>query len=389
MTSSVSRMLHWHAVYKISTVSSPTHELSSENDGYEMAQNKFSTNKRLSLLMSNMKPEDETALRSILLNKLNKFETLSTGSEVISVDSFLDQKPSQIYYNTIFHTLSNANDPIKSNANDFQVLLNCYFLVSFMVGTESGFELFQKDLDDYCNSLLLSLEKYMESIDVSEYLTLLDEWYDSKVCFIERCLQYFSKDLALLLCASFCSISVTIDPKISDCVKKDIQKFLECSSLSLLFDEMNNSKHLLSLNESQVLHVSLNSEDNSYSIVQGNITYTTPFAFNWIRSLEEMKFKNPIKMRQLIENYKVKIIQDINSFHRLINQAENDYYALYKAYIFIASSGNAYVIMKNARLQNCINNETNIKHLLNVLEQFIEKMGGFDAISSLKGEPLL
>ncbi|XP_047143372.1 protein Njmu-R1 isoform X2 [Hydra vulgaris] len=382
MASSVSRMLHWHAVYKISTVSSPTHELSSENDGYEMVQNKFSTNKRLSLLMSNMKPEDETSLRSILLNKLNKFETLSTGSEVISVDSFLNQKPSQIYYNTIFHTLSNAID--------FQVPLNCFFLVSFMVETESGFELFQKDLDDYCNSLLLSLEKYMESIDVSEYLTLLDEWYDSKVCFIERCLQYFSKDLALLLCASFCSISVTIDPKIPDCVKKDIQRFLECSSLSLLFDEINNSKYLLSLNESQVLHVSLNSEENSYSIVQGNITsYTTPFAFNCIRSLEEMKFNNPIKMRQLIENYKVKIIQDINSFHRLIKQAENDYYALYKAYIFIASSGNAYVIIKNARLQNCINNETNIKHLLNVLEQFIEKMGGFDAISSLKGEPLL
>ena len=70
--------------------------------------------------MSNLKPENEISLRSTLLAKLNKIETLSAGSEVILVDSLFDDIPAQVYYNTVCQTPRFILSFISKNFKNFR-----------------------------------------------------------------------------------------------------------------------------------------------------------------------------------------------------------------------------------------------------------------------------
>ncbi|XP_057311746.1 protein Njmu-R1-like [Hydractinia symbiolongicarpus] len=375
------KMLHWHTVYKVSSISSPMEDYSmeiSEEKTYPIVN----AAKRLSLLSSNMQAEEETMLRSFLASKLNKNEEISYESVVLSIEPnyFVQDVPTQIYYKAITRESGGAaNTGMDAEKTDV-------FIVCFVASALSGLEMFQADLDNYCNSLMPYLEKYMESVDISEYLKLLESWYETNICFVERCLTYFSDDLSTLICAGFCGDSVTVDENISAEATTDIQRFLKCCSLSQLFLEKSSSKtpsssslqDLATLDSSHAMKIRQDQEGNY--IIDGK--RSTTFCEECIKAMQALTSGHPIKMRQLLENYKLKSIQDMNTFKRLINQSETDYYTLYKTYVFLITCGNGVVLLRNAKLQNSFQTIRTTKQVIDVLESFIHRLGGFGVIDT-------
>jgi len=100
-------------------------------------------------------------------------------------------------------------------------------------------------------------------------------------------------------------------------------------------------------------------------------TDTTLFCNGCIDLLKRSLQISPIRMREVIENYKLRIIQDMNTFKRLIKEAETDFYVLYRAYVFLLSSGNAKILLNNAQVQCDDEEAKGSVTVLNVIQQFI------------------
>jgi len=345
----------WHAVYKINN----------RNDMVNL----------LSLLSSSLQAEEETLLRTHLTDS-KIFLSDESLVATLEPNQLIEDQDVQLYTNIIMEKSKSTDDETKDR-----------FLICLLVNGTSGFDLFQKDLDKYCDLLLPHLMHYMkESTDITKYLELLESWYERNLCFIKRCLLQVSEEpLAALICASFSGNAVVFGSNVVEDIRIDLERFIECCSLSNLFSEIStipgsptsSIQDLAFLHNTQNIDVNVN-EDMEYS---ANPLRVTSFCNDCIRSLKTIDRDNPIKMRQMLENYKLKCIQDMNTFKRLMKQAEGDHYTLYKAYLFLLSCGNGEVILGISNLQNTIDNSKTTKQVLDVLETFIKKSGGFEALT--------
>ena len=58
---------------------------------------------------------------------------------------------------------------------------------------------------------------------------------------------------------------------------------------------------------------------------------TNRFCQEWATTMQgEEEESKPSYLRQVVENFKLKIIQDLNNLRRLLQHAEKDHYALYR-----------------------------------------------------------
>jgi len=74
----------------------------------------------------------------------------------------------------------------------------------------------------------------------------------------------------------------------------------------------------------------------------------------------------PVALRSLIEDFKMKVIQDLNSVKRLFQKAENDYYSLYKLSLFLKQSGNMTVLLKLLK-----NDASASDNVMKIIENFL------------------
>jgi len=110
------------------------------------------------------------------------------------------------------------------------------FLICFLAVVETGLHLFQSELDSYCKKLSPYIHKYMESVDVSEYLKQLEAWYDINICYIQRTFLCLDQQISYLMFYAFLGKEVHLDG-LKDEVKNDLRKFISCCSLADLFHE--------------------------------------------------------------------------------------------------------------------------------------------------------
>jgi len=164
----------------------------------------------------------------------------NNNSTIASIDNFMPGVPTQLYYKIIN---SNAGI-IEVDTETENIPEVVHFVVCFIVAASCGLELFQEDLDRYCSQLSPYLDKCMESTDISDYLKFINTWYDRNICFVQRCLDYFSCQLAVLMCVAFCGDSIVIGHNAPAECRTDIQRFLACCCLSPLF--MDSSTELVS-----------------------------------------------------------------------------------------------------------------------------------------------
>ncbi|KAG8534537.1 hypothetical protein GDO81_019202, partial [Engystomops pustulosus] len=60
---------------------------------------------------------------------------------------------------------------------------------------------------------------------------------------------------------------------------------------------------------------------------------------------------NPFLFRQKLENFKLKVIQDMNILKRLIRQAESSHYSLFRCYNFLKNCGNGDLLLRIVKVE--------------------------------------
>eukprot|EP01135_Chromosphaera_perkinsii_P008955 Nk52_evm1s1542 gene=Nk52_evmTU1s1542 len=76
---------------------------------------------------------------------------------------------------------------------------------------------------------------------------------------------------------------------------------------------------------------------------------TNSFCEEWARAftIVPKSSQAPVILRKVVENYKLKGVQEINSLKRLLQNAENDYYALYKTNHYLRECGNGDILLNH------------------------------------------
>uniref|UniRef100_A0A8C5S7D8 Uncharacterized protein n=1 Tax=Laticauda laticaudata TaxID=8630 RepID=A0A8C5S7D8_LATLA len=100
-----------------------------------------------------------------------------------------------------------------------------------------------------------------------------------------------------------------------------------------------------------------------------------PEIINWTQAfLNVSEGGNPFLFRQMLENFKLKAIQDINNLKRFIRQAEMSHYALFKCYLFLKNSGSGDVLLKIVKVEYAEMQEA--RNVISVLEEFMRDQLG-------------
>ncbi|XP_012503687.1 PREDICTED: protein Njmu-R1 [Propithecus coquereli] len=96
------------------------------------------------------------------------------------------------------------------------------------------------------------------------------------------------------------------------------------------------------------------------------------FCEDWMQAfLNGAEGGNPFLFRQVLENFKLKAIQDTNNLKRFIRQAEMNHYALFKCYMFLKNCGSGDILLKIVKVEH--EEMPEAKNVVAVLEEFMKE----------------
>nr|XP_014342587.1 PREDICTED: protein Njmu-R1 isoform X4 [Latimeria chalumnae] len=243
------------------------------------------------------------------------------------------------------------------------------YVICFLGGTEKGLELFRLELDNYVQGLQSFSTPEISNLEapVKLYLT---SWFEESVIYIKRVVQLLQEKLVVLLHAALSHTSIEVKGA-NDRTKTDINRFLNAASLQGLVQEDTESSLCKAISEEQQKVVILDCDGVQPQFQNAG---SNRFCEDWIQAfLNGAECGNPFLLRQILENFKLKAIQDMNNIKRFIRQAEMSHYALFKCYIFLKNCGNADILLQNVKVEHAEMPEA--KNVVQVLEEFIDGEG--------------
>ncbi|RXN12863.1 Njmu-R1-like isoform X2 [Labeo rohita] len=199
---------------------------------------------------------------------------------------------------------------------------------------------FRIELDKYVQGLQGSLTPEMHNLE-TEVRPYLNRWYEESVMHIHRVVQLLQANVGYLLHAALSHKLVEVTGA-DEKTKADVARFIKAASLQGLVQEDTTTASL----------------------------FSNRFCDDWIQAfLNAAERFNPFLLRQILENFKLKAIQDMNNLKRFIRQAEMSHYALFRCCLFLQSCGNGDVLLQNARAEHSSLPEA--CGIINVLEEFL------------------
>ncbi|XP_071965961.1 protein Njmu-R1-like [Antedon mediterranea] len=382
MSESTNAEKRYFALYTYHTNRSTGNDTSSITDEHDNGVSEFlqreamfNSDFSLSVITTNLEAEQETMLRGFIATRLSKGTVFSGIGDV--TDFHLDEEKLQCYY---YH-LRELNDEHVADSESSMYPSEEY-VVCFLATAEDSLDLFRVDLDSYSEELLPMLDSEMKAVDkVQIYMS---KWYEQAVQYITRSIKKLSSQLSILLHETISNSKVEIecDDKVTEL---EIKRFMHCCSLSDLLLQANDrgSGHQDSSSEpslidfdeasSKVFDLKADKAVKMY-IKEDTITFDNSvendFCKEWMNTLLDACNSNPAYSRQVIESYKLRVIQDMNLLKRLVRQAESDHYALYRAFIFLKKCGNCAVLLKHTNV-DCSAMSEDANHVLRILQEFV------------------
>ncbi|RDD41240.1 Protein Njmu-R1 [Trichoplax sp. H2] len=232
------------------------------------------------------------------------------------------------------------------------------------------------ELDAYVKTLTASLANFdADSKILSEdTVNILELWYTECIHYINRCTKVFGKDLALLIHAALfnTSINVNISAETNDNrqLSTDIKRFLMAGSLTRLISNDNVQENLTKSSDTKELFNSkvldLNIDESGYEFSSKDVNASCT---KWTEIMLKDESSSSFALRQILEDMKLKTVQEMNLLKRIVTQAQRSYYDLFRAYKFLIKCGNADVIMKH--LYNGLANDSdeNIEDIITLLHE--------------------
>lgn len=196
----------------------------------------------------------------------------------------------------------------------------------------------------------------------------LSSWFEDVVCPIQRVVHLFQEQLTFLLHAALSYTPVEVKES-DEKTKRDIHRFLSVASLQGLIHEGTMTSLCMAMTEEQHKSVII---DCSSSQPQFHNAGSNRFCEDWMQAfLNGAEGGNPFLFRQVLENFKLKAIQDTNNLKRFIRQAEMNHYALFKCYMFLKNCGSGDILLKIVKVEH--EEMPEAKSVVAVLEEFMKE----------------
>ncbi|XP_061867103.1 protein Njmu-R1 isoform X1 [Colius striatus] len=356
----------YHSFYGYRSCRSPQQGADSGDGspGSTAAETPTSEDFSLSLLDTNLPAEAETELRSFIAKRLTKGALFEGMGNVASVGLSIPEYKIGCYYCHFQQENLPEMATLEPDINAPE------YVVCFLGGSEKGLELFRLELDKYIqnlkiNQINLDLEQKTLETSVKPYLS---SWFENAICPIQRVVHLFQEKLASLLHAALSYTPVEVR-NADERTEKDISRFLAAASLQGLVQEGTMTSLCIAMTEEQ--HKSM-IVDCSGPQPQLHNAGSNKFCEDWMHAfVNGAEGGNPFLFRQILENFKLKAIQDINNLKRFIRQAEMNHYALFKCYMFLKNCGSGDILLKIVKVEHAEMPEA--RNVVTVLEEFMRE----------------
>uniref|UniRef100_W5K553 Chromosome 17 open reading frame 75 n=1 Tax=Astyanax mexicanus TaxID=7994 RepID=W5K553_ASTMX len=291
---------------------------------------------------SSLPAEAEPELRSYISRRLSKGALLGGMGNIATVELSVPEQAVGCYCCLLEQERSPEQPEADGNG----------WVVCLLGGSEKG--------------LQSSLTQEMQNLE-SEVRPYLSLWYEESVMHIHRVVQLLQNNIGYLLHAALNHTHVEVTGA-DERTKTDVARFIKAASLQGLVQEEPSTASLCKT-ESEESRSDLLIDCSSSPPALTN-TASNRFCDEWIQAfLNAAERFNPFLLRQILENFKLKAIQDMNNLKRFIRQAEMSHYALFRCCLFLQTCGNGDILLQNARAEHIGLPEA--CSIIRVLEEFI------------------
>ncbi|KAA0705807.1 Protein Njmu-R1 [Triplophysa tibetana] len=315
----------------------------------------------LTLLDSSLAPEAEPELRSYISRRLSKGALLGGMGNIATVNLSLSEQAVGCYC-CLLEQEKSPQQP-ETDGNGWVVL--CAGSTEHMLNRHSHRPLRVNVHQFNAQLTLITRMGSLETV-VRPYLSC---WYEEAVMHIHRVVQLLQPNVGYLLHAALSHKLVEVTGA-DERTKGDVARFIKAASLQGLVHEDTTTSSLCK---------AMSEESHTNLIIDFSTTPPTltdavsnRFCDDWIQAfLNAADRFNPFLLRQILENFKLKAIQDMNNLKRFIRQAEMSHYALFRCCLFLQNCGNGDVLLQNARAEHSSFPEA--CGIINVLEEFLSE----------------
>ncbi|XP_029946092.1 protein Njmu-R1 isoform X1 [Salarias fasciatus] len=355
-----SQKIQLNCYYTIYLYQGTRSEASGENVAWNQRRADSTTSQddfSLTLIDSSLPSEAEPELRTYISRRLSKGALLGGMGNIATVDLSLPEQAVGCYCCLLEQERSPEQPDADGNG----------YVICFMGGSEKGLNLFRLELDKYVQGLHSSLQtpelQNLET-EVRPYLT---QWYEESVMHIYRVVQLVQSNISFLLHAALSHTHVEVINS-DERTKADVSRFIKAASLQGLSQQDTTAASLCkAMSEDTQSDLIIDCSTSPPTLAN---TVSNRFCDDWIQAfLNAAERCNPFLLRQILENFKLKAIQDMNSLKRFVRQAEMSHYALFRCCQFLQGCGNGDVLLQNARAEHSDLPEA--CSIITVLEEFL------------------
>ncbi|XP_007935525.1 protein Njmu-R1 [Orycteropus afer afer] len=333
-----------------------------DDGGGTNAETPSSDDFSLSFVDTNLPSEVEPQLRSFIAKRLSKGAVFEGLGNVTSVEL-----SSPGYQVGCYYCLFQQAKLFPEAATEDSEYKPSEYVVCFLGGSEKGLELFRLELDKYIQGLKNNMNCEERGLE-NHIKSYLSSWFEDVVCPIQRVVLLFQEKLTFLLHAALSYTPVEVKES-DEKTKRDINRFLSVASLQGLIHEGTMTSLCMAMTEEQRTSVVI---DCSGSQPQVSNAGSNRFCEDWMQAfLNGAEGGNPFLSRQVLENFKLKAIQNTNNLKRFIRQSEMNHYALFKCYTFLKNCGSGDILLKIVKVEH--EEMPEAKNVVAVLEEFMKE----------------
>ncbi|GFQ90368.1 protein Njmu-R1, partial [Trichonephila clavata] len=309
----------------------------------------------LSLLEGNVSAEQETVVRCYLLKTLSGREDLSFENEGKYAELQFSSDDLGEPFGCYYHRLSkHSNHENESNKDTTSSKLHTFFIC--LIGPSNG-------LGKFCHSLIPLLDP--EGLKNKDDVQLkLKSWYFHCVEYIQRCVENYNDGLLiLLLCSLWGSVEIVSQ---DEQAKWDTERFVEtCCVMPELIESSKES-----VVSDATLSFTINVTDGKIEVNQ--TLDNSPYCLKWLDKLKSCPSHDYIGLHNILEGFRLKTVQDLNTLKRLLQKAQTDHYSLYRAYQFLQASGYEDILLYHVKKEASMAGEQEVLEIISCLQEFLK-----------------
>uniref|UniRef100_A0A3Q3VY61 Uncharacterized protein n=1 Tax=Mola mola TaxID=94237 RepID=A0A3Q3VY61_MOLML len=311
----------------------------------------------LTLIDSSLPSDAEPELRTYISRRLSKGALLGGMGNIATVELSIPEQAVGCYCCLLEQERSPDQPDVDGNG----------YVICFMGGSEKGLNLypFRLELDKYVQGLQSSLQTpELQNLD-TEVRPYLSRWYEESVSHIYRVVQLVQSNISFLLHAALSHTRV----EVTNSDERTKADFIKAASLQGLSQQDTTTASLCkALSEDTHSDLIIDCSTSPPTVLNTSNRFCDDWNQAFLNAAERC---NPFLLRQILENFKLKAIQDMNSLKRFVRQAEMSHYALFRCCQFLQGCGNGDVLLQNARSEHSDLPEA--CSIINVLEEFLKE----------------